>query len=237
MKAFCKLLTVGFSALLLTAAAFGQGVSRNGLVLYYRNVDLPVKDASGQGNNAMSQGTLTASNSPSLVSMQQTGQLTYAAWINVNSIGAFFPVLLSKGGNQAPADYGGYEFTLDVSGDHDLLFVSGNFVAYTGGGLINNNLGQWIHVAFTIDTNAQTEQFFVNGQPVPTTVEVGSFSDVNFNLTNNLYVGRPDPGANPDRVNFDGQMRQVLLYNRALSAQEIQTLALDTNSLVAIKRK
>ena len=90
--------------------------------------------------------------------------------------------------------------------------------------MINPNLGQWIHVAFAIDLDAQTAQFYVNGQPVGTHVASGNFTDVNFDVPNNLYVGVPDPGADQYRANFDGNMRELMLFNRALSADEVQAI-------------
>ena len=173
---------------------------------------------------------MVVSNSDSRVSMQQTHQLSYCVWIKPNSIPTEFPVLLSKGGNQQPGDYGGYEVSLNANGDHDLLFISGNYMTGTGGNWINNKIGQWIHVAFTIDTTAQTAQFYVNGEPTGDTVTLqGGFADVNFELTNNLYLAAPDPAANGNRANFDGDMRQVLLYNRVLTAQEIHDIFSRTN--------
>jgi hypothetical protein len=220
--------------LFLTAAVFAAAPVRNGLVLYLSTVNLPARDLSGSKNNAVAS-SLMISNSPSLVSMQQTHQLTYCAWIKPNSVDAFFPDLISKGGNTPGGAYGGYEITLDTSGDHDLVFESGAFDAFTGGGLINNQLGQWIHIAFTIDTVAQSVQFYVNGQAVDTSIETGSYSDVNFDLPNNLYIGSRDPAADTDRCNFDGQMREVMLFNRALSADEIQKIFSQTTPKSAVK--
>jgi hypothetical protein len=168
---------------------------------------------------------MVVSNSPSLVSMQDTHQLTLALWIKPNSIPNEFPVLISKGGNEQPRAYGGYELLLNVHGDNDILFVSGGYYADTSqanGLLINSHLGEWIHIAFTIDTAAQTARFYVNGQPVSNFSSIGSISDVNFNVSNNLYIGTPDPAANANRVPFDGDMGQVMIFNRALSSDEIQ---------------
>ena len=135
-----------------------------------------------------------------------------------------FPVLLSKGGNNQPDAYGGYEFILNSNGDSDLLFVSGRFQANTRGGLINPNLGKWIHVAFAIDLESQTAQFYVNGEPVQTSIASGTFADINFDVPNKLYVGVPDPASDSNRANFDGKMRELMLFNRALSADEIRTI-------------
>lgn len=227
MNVYKKGLVFTFT-LLLAAAATAKSGKNSGLVLQIRNGagTLEINDTSGSKNNAHAT-SLVVSNSPSLVSMTNTHQLTMAAWIRPNSVPSEFPVVISKGGNEAPADYGGYELVLNANGDNDIMFNSGGFDAYTAGAagtLINNQVGQWIHIAFTIDTDAQAAQFYVNGQAWTNLGTYGNFSDVNFGLTNNLYIGTPDPAANGNRAPFDGDIRQVMIYNRALSADEIQKI-------------
>ena len=221
------------SASLLT---FGQPPIKE-LVLYLpleATGQQKIKDFSGQHNDGKAN-SIIVSNSPSLVSMQQTRQLTFAMWIKPNSIPFEFPVLLSKGGNQPDTAYGGYEFYLNTHGDHDLSFVSGSIVYGTQSGWINNHLGEWIHVAFTINDQTKDGQFYVNGQATGDTVSYGSSDDINFNLSNNLYIGTPDPTANANRANFDGEMRNLMLFNRALTAQEIQKIYKSTKPPVEKK--
>jgi len=213
----------GLGLFLAATAAFAGTPVRNGLVLYFPTVALAVRDASGSKNNAQS-AALVVPTSPSLVSMAQTHQLSYSVWINPTSIPHEFPDLLSKGGNSQPGPYGGYEFILNSNGDNDVLFVSGPFQCHANNQIINTNLGQWVHIAFTIDLDAQTMQWYINGQPVASTLDSGTFTDVNFDMPNNLYVAERDPAANNNRVNFDGQMREVMLFNRALSANEVQMI-------------
>ncbi len=162
-------LITGF-LLLFTASILAKPPANSGPVLYIPKgpTDLKIKDASGK-KNVIKALSLVVSNSPSLVSMEDTHQLTLALWIKPNSIPSEFPVLISKGGDSPPNAFGGYELTLDTHGDNDIVFNSGNYQATTvgaGGTLINQHLGEWIHVAFTIDTVAQTAQFYVNGQAV-----------------------------------------------------------------------
>jgi concanavalin A-like lectin/glucanase superfamily protein len=218
-----KKTVLGLGLFLVAAAAFAGAPVRNGLVLYFPTVAMHVRDASGSKNHGAAN-SLIVSNSPSLVSMAQTHQLSYCVWINPTSIPREFPVLLSKGGNSQPGAYGGYEFILNINGDHDVLFLSGPFQAHAETQIINTNLGQWVHIAFTIDLDAQTMQFFINGQPVAVTIDSGTFADVNFDMPNNLYVAERDPAADGNRSNFDGAMREVMLFNRALSADEVQSI-------------
>jgi hypothetical protein len=176
-------------------------------------------------------GVIMVPNSPELVSMQQTRQLTFTVWIKPNSIAGPCNVLLGKGGNQPNGAYGGYEFYLNSIGDNDIIFVSGPCVIDTygaNGRWINNHLGEWIHVAFTINDQTKTAKFYVNGQPTNDEFDYGTYfsskAGLNFDVTNNLYIGRPDPASNANRSRFDGEMRDVLLFNRALSANEIHEL-------------
>lgn len=208
---------------MMAAAAFAGAPVKDGLVLYFPTANLTARDFSGAKNNGHSS-ALIVSNSPSLVSMAQTHQLSYAVWINPSSIPSEFPVLLSKGGNSGPGAFGGYEFTLNINGDHDVLFQSGLFQAHAETQIINTNLGKWVHIACTIDLDAQTIAFYINGQPVTATIDSGTFADINFDQPNNLYVGEPDLAANGNRSNFDGFMSEVMLFNRALSADEVQTI-------------
>jgi hypothetical protein len=223
---------------------FGQPPVKE-LVLYFpldATGQQQIKDFSNQHNNGRSS-NIVVSNSSSLVSMQTTRQLTFAVWIKPNSIPSLFPVLLSKGGNELGGAYGGYEFLLNANGDNDLLFVSGGCEIVThnaNGHWINNHLGEWIHVAFTIDDQTKIAKFYVNGQPTNDEYNFGTSDDLNFDLPNNLYVGTPDPASNANRSKFDGAMRELMLFNRALTAQDIQKIYRSTtppapkkNSLVA----
>jgi hypothetical protein len=217
-------LITGF-LLLFTGSMLAKPPKSSGPVFYLPNgpTELKIKDASGN-KNVIKALSLVVSNSPSLVSMQDTHQLTLALWIKPNSIPGAFPVMISKGGNQAPNDFGGYELDLNAAGDNDIVFTSGNYYVATaaGGTLVNQHLGEWIHIVFTIDTVAQTAQFYVNDQLVTSLVSGGNFSDVNFDVPNDLYIGRPDPAANGNRSAFDGDMEQIMIFNRVLSASEIQ---------------
>ena len=180
-------------------------------------------------NGLSSSGTVEVADNPNLVSMQQTRQLTIAVWIKPNSIPREFPVVVGKGGNWAPSGYGGYELYLNSYGDNDIVFVSGTCVLETGrarGRWVNNHLGEWIHVVFTLDDTTRKAKFYVNGQPTNDEIDEGSYfngsAPLNFNVSNKLYIGAPGPAGHRSRTRFDGEMRDVKLFNRVLTAEEIQ---------------
>lgn len=225
---FNKASLAGLVLLSATLLSFAQPPAKD-LVLYFPLASIgqgKIRDFSGQRNNGTVSG-IVVSNSPSLVSMQQTRQLTIALWIKPSSISYGFPVLLSKGGNEPGGAYGGYELLLNGNGDNDLVFVSGGYANMTynaNGKWINNHLGEWIHVAFTTDDRSKTAKFYVNGQPTNDELNYGTSDDINFDLPNDLYVGTPDPASNSNRLKFDGSMRGLKVFNRALSAKEIQKI-------------
>ena len=181
--------------------------------------------ASWPGVNEGQPSMIAVSNNPTLVSMQQTRQLSFEVWIKPNSIPREFPVILSKGGNQPGGAYGGYEFVLNAVGYDDLIFESGGCQIVTrnaNGRWVNNHLGEWIFVAFTINDRTKESQFYVNGQPTKDAYNSGNNNDLNFDLHNDLYIGVPDPASNANRAKFDGAIRDVRLFNRILTANEIQ---------------
>jgi hypothetical protein len=229
---FEKIWPVCLLLILTTLTTFARPPMKE-LVLYFpldAANQQQIKDFSGQHNNGKS-GAIVVSNSLSLVSMQQTRQLTFAVWIKPNSITGPCDVLLSKGGNEPGGAYGGYEFYLNSVGDNDIVFVSGPCVIDTlgsNGRWVNNHLGEWIQVAFTINDQTKTAKFYVNGQPTNDEFDYGTYfssdAKLNFDVANNLYVGVPDPASNANRSKFDGSMRDLMLFNRALTAEEIQNI-------------
>ena len=223
---------IALSVFFAISAAMAKPVSTSGLVLDFRTgaSSLKLRDSSPAKNSGHAT-AIVVSNSPSLVSMQDTRQFTLAVWIKPNSLPSEFPVILSKGAHNTSQPSGGYELTLNANGDNDVVFYSGNFAVYTGGAngsLINQHLGEWIHIAVTVDAVAQTAQIYVNGEAFPNLVTYGTLSDVNFNVSNDLYIGTRDPGASPSMSAFDGTIQQVMIYNRTLSADEIQKLLSST---------
>ncbi|MBF0387973.1 MAG: LamG domain-containing protein [Candidatus Omnitrophica bacterium] len=229
--------------------------TRQSLVLHL-SFDQPgdeIKDQSDRGNNGKGYGTawiddgvghgayvfrggtrggfIRVPHSDSLVSMKKTGALTLSAWIKPYSIPWAFPVIISKGGNERPFAYGGYELALNANGDNDILFVSGAMLATTlgaNGKWVNSRLQRWIHVVFTIDIETKVGVFYIDGvntrdlQFQPNHPEV--FSMMNFDVPNDLYIGKADPEGHENRSRFEGEIDEVMIFNRELSGEEVSLL-------------
>ncbi|WP_206715161.1 RICIN domain-containing protein [Cellulosimicrobium arenosum] len=83
----------------------------------------------------------------------------------------------------------------------------------------NLSLGQWNHVAITVAGTSGT--MYLNGQAVATGQITTSPSELG-DTTNRNYLGKSQYGSDPA---FDGAIDDFALYGRALSAEEVATLA------------
>jgi hypothetical protein len=87
-------------------------------------------------------------------------------------------------------------------------------------------LGQWVHLAVVIDRTGHSVTHYVDGQAVstrPMKIEV----PLGFGRAE---MGNWNPGARHDRTpirSFNGRMDEMLVFRRALDAQEVRNLALN----------
>ena len=198
----------------------------DGLVLYFpfeADENGRVSDMSGHGNNGIVNGArftregkvgcamsfhgnstvgdnIMVPNSPSLVSVQKTGQLTLCAWIKPTSLPMEYPVVLTKGGNFPPHAHGGYEINLHGTKDHALFFISGDYgiIGFRGQEhWIYKHLNEWMHLAVVVNKLAGTGKLYVNGERTDDFFLGRNSRDAHFDLANNLYLGAPDPEHHP----------------------------------------
>ena len=198
-----------------------------------------VNDASGNGN-AGQIGTATwlttgrygkalsfnGSNArvtvPSVASLQLTTGMTLEAWVNPSSLSGWECVLMKERG---AAGAGLLSYALYAHDGAPLAlgqavpagYVRLNNVANTtdraARGTAKLTIGAWTHIATTYD--GTTQSFYVNGVLVGTTAGSGSI---------NVANGALRIGGNNSSLNefFRGLIDEVRVYNRALSAAEIQ---------------
>jgi len=142
--------------------------------------------------------------SASLVSMQRTRQFTICAWLKPNSLPEKYPVVISKGGNARPNDFGGFECLLGSSTAESVItLVSGSCGNHTGGTKgksLATNLQQWVHLAVVVNASHRLVKFYVNGERAGDETDFGQdWRSANFALLAQLFIGGPDPAANQDR--------------------------------------
>jgi hypothetical protein len=89
--------------------------------------------------------------------------------------------------------------------------------------------GHWQHVAVTADTANGSVLLYVNGQAVPLQVVNGSPTvSGTFANVSHLFIGRRQSSDTPEGTlggsHYKGLIDEVEVYNRALSATEIQAI-------------
>jgi PKD repeat protein len=183
-----------------------------------------VTDASGNANNgAISGATWTTSGrfgkalafngTDALVtvndsaSLDLTTGLTLEAWVNPTTLGSSWRDIIYKEADvyflmgstpQGPPDMGG-------------LFTSANVYGLTG-----LPLNTWTHLAGTYD--GTTMRFYVNGVQVSSRAQTGAITPT----TGPLTIGGDGVTHDAGPQFWSGLIDEVRIYNRGLSASEIQ---------------
>jgi len=143
---------------------------------------------------------------PDAANLDINNHITIAAWIKANSLGGRIVDKITAGGNDG--------YMLDTNGGKIRLIACGS-VSSTS----NVPLNSWVHVAGVYD--GSKGYVYING------VLSGSANISGSIPTNNmsLIIG----SAHNEDIFFDGLIDDVLIYNRSLTASEIQSLASGNN--------
>ena len=150
---------------------------------------------------------------PDAPSLNPTNAITVEAWINrTAAVGSFDPVV-KKAGIGLDWSTG---YTIEFSGNSITFWVYSQSVGWRRSELGTVQLGTWTHVAGVYDGTGI--QLYLNGTAVGgPTPSPGPIAP----SPNPLNIGR-DP-SNPDRL-YRGLIDEASIYNRALSASEVQSL-------------
>lgn len=195
----------------------------SGLVAAYgcdEGTGTTLKDLSGNGNNGVLSGArwttsgryrggLSFNGASSLVtvndsaSLDLTAGMTLEAWINASKPGGGRDVLY-KGGN--------VYFLMLSSTTYNRPATGGTYSSATLNGPSALSRNVWAHLAATYD--GTTVRLFVNGKQVASRAQTGSIRTSTGALTigGDTAVGRF----------FEGRIDEIRIYNRALSATELQ---------------
>ncbi|MGA2175941.1 MAG: LamG domain-containing protein [Verrucomicrobiota bacterium] len=195
----------------------------NGLVAYYP-FNGNANDASGNGNNLANHGaTLCADRfgnpnqaysfngssylGSSTVPLSQIDNWTVVAWINLASLNQVEAYVVCMGYDDGGSGNG---YALGVAGGNQLGAFFGGVGGFPGG-YVFPSTNQWYQVVML--RSSGSTMFYVNGvlttngilntPGTPTSFEIGSATGIRF---------------------FNGAIDDVRIYNRALSASEVQEL-------------
>jgi hypothetical protein len=149
-------------------------------------------------------------------SLRITGSMTWSAWINASANPGDDGQIISKSGYgsgwqfKSSPDTGPHTFGVAVSRD-------GNSLTQRYSRTVRS-LNTWYHVAGVYNASARTLDIYVNGV-LDNGVLTGTVPSSQYNPSLNVNIGRRSGG-----FYFNGIIDEVRVYNRALSAAEIQTI-------------
>ena len=210
----------------------------SGLVAYYP-FNGNANDSSGNGNSATVNGATPASdrfgNQSSAYSfdgindyirlskpLTTSDNFTWSLWFAPSTI-VSSGMLMDQGGNPGATQV---TPTLSILANSGVMNFNSSEPGYYGGDISsttsNWQQGQWYHVVVVDDAINNRRTMFVNGVQEGTSTPKKPFGT----LMPNFYIG-----ANPayNDYSFNGKIDDVRIYNRALSATEIQMLYTEPN--------
>src|SRR5262249_21022594 len=159
---------------------------------------------------------VTVSNAPSL---NLTGDLTITAWVKGLSTAYENPIVAKHNGSAT------YDYDFFLYKDRALvLYADGMSPAFVQSSVAIPDTTNWHHVAVTRKSSSVT--FYLDGSPAGTASMAGAFH------TNSSPVDIGCDAANCNTTDglLKGSGDEVRIYNRALSASEIQTVMNSTTA-------
>lgn len=197
-----------------------------------------VADSSGYGNDGTPGGTGGANNKPVVSADVPTTNIVTTRSLDFDGTDDEVSASLdSAPGNSYTytlwlrADTttsGEFAFSLGGNGDQNLRFTTGNklnAMSYNDSATLQTKTGDasiqtgaWYHVTVVRDAAASELRLYLNGQLDGAAASVSGNARYN---SNNVAIGRR---LNTGSTYFEGQIDDVRIYNRALSAEEIAAL-------------
>jgi len=247
MKMRLSTITATLTGLLCTAYCAAQNVPakvpeglRQNLILYYDFSNATegqrVFDLSGHGNDGLPVNVQFVQNghqgaaacfglAGSYITVPNKTELnprrfTEAAWIKTSYTDSIWRRIFDKNWKR------GYDLTMggefkgkSFEGEIDIEVAE----SWNHSGRVHVADGQWHHVAGTFDGN--DTRLYVDGMPVGGRVHVKNYpGDVDCDLTIGANRSNPDPKLGEVDASFNGMMSDVMLFDRALTPEEIQML-------------
>lgn len=154
-----------------------------------------------------------------------TSGLTISAWVYLNGTSTEKAIVAKWSGSQTQDQY-----ILMTNSSNKVLFAIGTPTVSASGIASNStlNASTWYHIVATWD-NTGTHKIYINGV-LDKTSTLTNFTTINTSTALPLYIGKSGDNFAPRLMN--GSVDDVLLYNRALSASEIQQIYTEPNPII-----
>jgi hypothetical protein len=140
-----------------------------------------------------------------------TGSFTYGLWVYVTASAGMYDTPWSKGGSSAA--HPGYDIECGT-GAWSVNLNDGTTAKQANFG--NETLNQWVHLAVVVDRNASKFFAYLNGVLVAT-IDITGLGSLSTGESARIGSGLSNP--------FKGQVDDVIVFDRALSAAEVLALA------------
>ena len=179
--------------------------------------------ANGPGFSSGSGGSISfdgIDDRSSLASNINTGQnFTVSAWIYPTLLGVTRRAVVMNSYKYTPPTIGWYLTTSGFSVSNTFYLSVGADQAYRVAPANTLSLNTWAHIAGVVESGGSNITLYKNGVAL-TTYAASLLTTVNITYTDpQLNVGYRDVGGTTDP--YTGNIAQTLIYNRALSAQEV----------------
>ena len=202
----------------VTTLARGAGSAYNG------TENSVTYDAGAFGKAAVFNGSSSGINLPSILPANSTASSTATCWFNTSYSGANMGTIFSAwNGNSSAPGYG-----LWTEGNANFLrmasyYLFGNVVGTDGTTNVSDGAWHFVAVVFTNNGSSSSLKCYLDGNSTPEISITGTAAATVDNWTTDSSLGYQIAGGNIRY--FNGKIDQVRIFNTALSASNIATLA------------
>jgi len=146
-----------------------------------------------------------------------TGDFTLSAWICPRSSDLVERTIMAK-----VEGLDNKEYMLQIRNQQPRLDVEKDGNNGRAVGAANCKAGQWQHIVVTFNSRTLKATFFYNGQEQLSPIFGPAITALPVRLNNDLLIGLR--GGSYDGYGFNGKIDEVMLYNRILTAAQVQAL-------------
>lgn len=153
-----------------------------------------------------------------------SGPFTFEAWVNLEQLPSTGGALMLI--NKITSATGGYRWFLDAGTFENKMTVmywdgSDNYtrVHSTNAIVDSNDIGQWVHLAVTVDPSTQSVSMYKNGSSVGVTANVSNATALGTN-SENFSIGAVNTDTTPTWF-FDGLIDEVRVWSAVRTGTEI----------------
>lgn len=146
---------------------------------------------------------------------EENDSFAVSAWVKTNSSNANHRIIVSNQSNISTV--AGFSlFKRTSNGLAGIRIADGDSSAEVLSSITWNN--EWSHLVGVVDRNLEMITLYINGEPVGTTTISENVNSIGTNTP--LTIGARNSGS----YNWEGDIDEVRIYNRALSADEVKKL-------------